>query len=305
MSHFAILFPGQGSQSVGMMSALAENHAEIKQYFDSASELLDYDLWQLVQQDPEQQLNQTEYTQPALLVAGVAYWQVWREQNPLAEPAFLAGHSLGEYSALVCAQALAFDDAVKLVALRGQLMQQAVPAGQGAMAAIIGLDDATVAKVCDQAAEAEVVTCANFNAVGQVVISGHSAAVERAMQLAKEAGAKLVKALALSVPSHCPLMQTAANNLQQALTKIEIKMPKIPVIHNASVQNFTDADEIKKALVEQLSCSVRWVESVQHMQQAGVERVYECGPGKVLTGLSKRIDRKLKAASITEYTEGN
>ena len=299
MSKFAIVFPGQGSQSVGMLADLGENFDIVKQTFAQASETLGYDLWSLVQNGPVEDLNETFRTQPALLAASVAIWRVWKEQG-LAQPQNLAGHSLGEYSALVCADVIDFQQAIKLVELRGKLMQEAVPAGVGAMYAIIGLDDESIAKACEAAAQGEVVSPVNFNSPGQVVIAGNKAAVERAGALCKEAGAKRALPLPVSVPSHCALMQPAADKLAIALQEIEFNTPVIPVINNVDVIAETDPEKIKQALVRQLYSPVRWTEGVQAMSDNGIEKLYELGPGKVLTGLTKRIVKTLTAVAVND-----
>lgn len=292
-----IVFPGQGSQSIGMLKELAATHAVVQETFATASQVLGYDLWNLVQNGPEEELNQTAKTQPAMLAAGVAVWRVWRAQGG-AEPAVMAGHSLGEYTALVCANALAYEDAVALVAERGRLMQEAVPVGQGAMAAILGLDDDQVRAVCAVAAQGEIVAAVNFNSPGQVVVAGHAAAVQRAMAAAKEAGAKRALALAVSAPSHCALMLPAAERLAERLATVTVNTPRIPVLHNADVTAHSDAAAIRAALVRQLHQPVRWVESIQAMRARGVSKVLECGPGKVLAGLIKRIDATLAAQPV-------
>ncbi len=299
MSKFSVVFPGQGSQAVGMLADLGEHFSIVKETFAQASEVLGYDLWALVQNGPAEDLNQTFRTQPALLASSVAIWRVWQEQG-LPQPAYLAGHSLGEYSALVCAGVIDFQQAIKLVELRGQLMQQAVPAGVGAMYAIIGLDDDAIAKACEEAAQDEVVAPVNFNSPGQVVIAGNKAAVERAGALCKEAGAKRALPLPVSVPSHCALMKPAAEKLAVALQDIEFNTPAIPVINNVDVVTETDSDKIKQALVRQLYSPVRWTEGVQKMNEEGVEQLYEFGPGKVLTGLTKRIVKTLKATAVND-----
>lgn len=294
---FACVFPGQGSQSVGMLQALATEHAEVAATFALASDVLGYDLWQLVQDGPEEELNQTTKTQPAMLAAGVAVWRVWRTLGG-PEPMAMAGHSLGEYTALVCADALAFESAVALVAERGRLMQAAVPAGVGAMAAILGLDDDSVRAVCVSAAHDEIVEAVNFNSPGQVVIAGHSAAVQRAMALAKAAGAKRAVPLAVSAPSHCALMRDAAQQLAERLAAVVITAPRIPVLHNADVASYNDAAAIRDALARQLYRPVRWVETIHALRTRGASTVLECGPGKVLAGLLKRIDPALTSWSI-------
>ncbi|MBE3664732.1 [acyl-carrier-protein] S-malonyltransferase [Vibrio navarrensis] len=299
MSRFAIVFPGQGSQAVGMLAELGEQYDIVKETFAQASEALGYDLWSLVQNGPAEDLNQTFRTQPALLASSVAIWRVW-QQLGLAQPANLAGHSLGEYSALVCAGVIDFKQAIKLVELRGQLMQEAVPAGTGAMYAIIGLDDDAIAKACEEAAQGEVVSPVNFNSPGQVVIAGSKDAVERAGVLCKEAGAKRALPLPVSVPSHCALMKPAADKLAVALEALEFNAPQLPVINNVDVVAETDPVKIKDALVRQLYSPVRWTESVELMSNQGVEKLLEMGPGKVLTGLTKRIVKSLEAAAVND-----
>ncbi|MBI3545498.1 MAG: ACP S-malonyltransferase [Gammaproteobacteria bacterium] len=284
----AFVFPGQGSQSVGMLQSLAVEFPAVKQTFAEASQALGYDLWQIVEQGPEEKLNQTEITQPAMLAADVATWRVWlAQQGP--RPQYMAGHSLGEYAALVCAEAINFNDAVKLVADRGRFMQQAVPAGQGGMAAILGLDDEAVRKLCQQAAQGEILEAVNFNSPGQVVIAGNVAAVMRAVDQSKAAGAKRAVLLPVSVPSHCALMHPAAQRMAERLKLIDIRSPQIPVIHNTHVQAESDPQAIRNALVSQIESPVRWVETIQKISAAGVDRLIECGPGKVLASLNKRI----------------
>ncbi|CAH0526536.1 ACP S-malonyltransferase [Vibrio hippocampi] len=299
MSNFAIVFPGQGSQTVGMLAELSQQFDVVKETFAEASEALGYDLWALVQEGPAESLNQTDKTQPALLASSVAIWRVWQEQG-LEQPKVVAGHSLGEYSALVCAGVIDFKQAIKLVELRGQLMQEAVPAGVGAMYAIIGLDDDAIAKACEDAAQGEVVSPVNFNSPGQVVIAGNKDAVERAGALCKEAGAKRALPLPVSVPSHCALMKPAADKLAQALENLEFNTPAIPVINNVDVVAETDPKNIKAALVRQLYSPVRWTEAVESMHAQGVEKLLELGPGKVLTGLTKRIVKTLTAAPVND-----
>jgi [acyl-carrier-protein] S-malonyltransferase len=293
----AMVFPGQGSQAVGMLAELAAGHELVAETFREASTVLGYDLWQLVQEGPADALNQTDRTQPAMLSAGVAVWRAWCEQGG-ARPALMAGHSLGEYTALVCAGALDFADAVALVAERGRRMQAAVPAGSGAMAAILGLEDAQVIELCRQAEEGEVVAAVNFNSPGQVVIAGNSAAVERAMALAKAAGAKRALPLPVSVPSHCNLMRPAAEAFADSLARVELRVPEIPVLHNVDVQSHPDPDAIRAALSEQLYRPVRWVETIQAMGRQGISRCLEMGPGKVLAGLNKRIEKELETRSV-------
>jgi [acyl-carrier-protein] S-malonyltransferase len=269
----------------------------VQQTFDEASTVLGFDLWKLVQEGPEDQLNQTHNTQPAMLTAGVAVWRVWLAQGGV-KPAVMAGHSLGEYSALVCAGALEFADAVGLVAERGRLMQQAVPQGAGGMAAILGLDDDQVRDVCAQAAGSEVVEAVNFNSPGQVVIAGDKAAVDRACELAKSAGAKRALPLPVSVPSHCALMMPAAERLRERLAAVNIQTPKIPVLHNVDVSEAGDPESIRDKLTRQLYSPVRWVETIQAIAARGVIDLVEMGPGKVLTGLNKRIDKKLNSLAV-------
>jgi len=294
---FAIVFPGQGSQSVGMLAALADEFAIVKDTFAEASSVLNYDLWELVQEGPADKLNSTDVTQPAMLTAGIACWRVWLEKGG-AQPDVVAGHSLGEYSALTAAGSLNFADAVTLVQKRGQFMQAAVPVGEGAMAAVLGLDDDAVRNVCSQAADGDVVEAVNFNSPGQVVIAGAKAAVERAVVIARDEGAKRALLLPVSVPSHCALMKPAADQLAQALTGISISSPVIPVINNVDVATESSPEAIGQALVRQLYQPVRWVESVQKMGGMGVTKLIECGPGKVLVGLNKRIDKQMAAAAV-------
>jgi [acyl-carrier-protein] S-malonyltransferase len=293
----AFVFPGQGSQSVGMLNALAAEYAVVKETFAEASQALGYDLWQIAEQGPEDKLNQTQITQPAMLAAGVAVWRTWQQKGG-ASPTAMAGHSLGEYTALVCAGALDFTEAVKLVADRGRFMQEAVPAGQGGMAAILGLDDEAVRKVCEQAAQGEVLTAVNFNSPGQVVIAGTAAAVARGAEAAKAAGAKRALVLPVSVPSHCALMHPAAEKLRERLLNVKVRAPAIPVLHNVHVQAETDPDKIRDALVRQVEQPVRWVETIRRMEADGATRIVECGPGKVLAGLNKRIVSQAQTAAI-------
>jgi [acyl-carrier-protein] S-malonyltransferase len=293
----AFVFPGQGSQSVGMMNALAAEFPVVKQTFAEASQALGQDLWQLVEQGPEEKLNQTEITQPVMLAAGVATWRAWLAANG-PRPQTMAGHSLGEYSALVCAEALGFAEAMKLVADRARFMQQAVPAGQGAMAAILGMEDDAVRKLCEQAAQGEVLDAVNFNSPGQVVIAGATAAVNRAVEQSRVAGAKRAILLPVSVPSHCRLMHPAAQQMAGRLQQTEIRCPRIPVIHNTHVQAESDPVAIRNALVRQIESPVRWVETIQKMAADGVTRIVECGPGKVLTGLNKRIVKEIETLPV-------
>ena len=293
----AIVFPGQGSQSVGMLAELAAEHSQVIDTFEQASDVLGYDLWQLVQDGPADELNETDKTQPAMLAAGVAAWRLWQAGGG-AEPALMAGHSLGEYTALVCAGALDYQDAVSLVAERGRCMQSAVPVGTGAMAALLGLDDAAVLAVCEQAAEGEVVSAVNFNSPGQVVIAGQTEAVQRAMALAKESGAKRAVQLPVSVPSHCALMQPAAEAFASHLDAASMTTPSIRVMQNVDALLHDDPGRIRENLNKQLYSPVQWVRSVQAMHGQGVTRIVEAGPGKVLTGLCKRIDKSITAAAV-------
>ncbi|MBY4677176.1 ACP S-malonyltransferase [Marinobacterium arenosum] len=293
----AFVFPGQGSQQVGMLAELAEAHSVITDTFAEASEVLGYDLWALVQNGPAEELNKTEKTQPALLTAGVALWRLWQQQGG-ATPSIMAGHSLGEYTALVCAGAISFADGVKLVQSRGEYMQQAVPAGTGAMAAILGLGDAEIQQACADAAQGEVVSPVNYNCPGQVVIAGQKAAVERAIEACKAAGAKRAVPLPVSVPSHCELMKPAAEQMKQALANITVSEPEIPVMQNVSAALPASVDELKENLLAQLYSPVLWTNSVQAMVEQGVERTVECGPGKVLSGLNKKVHKPLAVAAI-------
>ena len=296
MKNIAFLFPGQGSQSVGMMNGFADT-AIIKNTFIEASDILGVDLWAMATEANEA-INETTNTQPIMLTAGVATWRAWQEISSDL-PKVLAGHSLGEYTALVASGALSFKDALPLVRYRAEVMQSAVPAGVGAMAAILGLDDDTVRAVCAEAAQGEVVEAVNLNSPGQVVIAGNKAAVERGMELAKAKGAKRALPLPVSVPSHCALMQPAAAKLQEYLKSVAINAPQIPVLHNADVAAYSDADRIKDVLVRQLYSPVRWVETVQAIAAQGVTQAAECGPGKVLAGLTKRIVAELPCAALT------
>jgi len=293
----AFVFPGQGSQSVGMLADLGDTYSVVKQTFDAASGALGYDLWEIVQHGPEERLNQTDITQPAMLTCGVAVWRVWQEKHGM-QPVVLAGHSLGEYTALVCADSLKLEDAVTLVADRGKFMQEAVPMGEGAMAAILGLDDEAVQQACEQAVAGDVVQAVNFNSPGQVVIAGNTQAVGRAVEIAKQAGAKRAVILPVSVPSHCQLMEPAAHYLAERLQKVEFKEPAIRVINNVNVEIEADPDAIKDALVRQLCNPVQWVKTINKMAADGVDTLVECGPGKVLVGLNKRIDKKMTTFAV-------
>lgn len=298
----SFVFPGQGSQYVGMLSDLAGQFPEIKFTFDEASSVLDYDLWRLTQEGPADELDKTVHTQPALLAASYALWRVMVAKQA-TKPNALAGHSLGEYTALVCAEAVSFTDAIRLVALRGQFMQEAVAVGSGAMAAIIGLEEQVVADLCSTIATEHqaVLSPANFNSIGQVVIAGQREAVDAAMVLAKEKGAKLVVQLPVSVPSHCALMKPAAERLSVVLNEVALVKPTLTVINNVDVKPYHTAADIRDGLVRQLYMPVRWVETIQHLVGMGISTIVECGPGKVLTGLNKRIDKATEFELATSY----
>lgn len=300
--HLAFVFPGQGSQKIGMLADLAASYPIVTETFAEASQVLGYDLWNLVQNGTQEDINLTERTQPLLLTASVAVWRVWQKQNG-AQPALVSGHSLGEWSALVCAGVVAFADAVKLVQQRGKFMQEAVPAGQGAMFAIIGLDDALIIEACKKAEQGEVVSAVNFNSPGQVVIAGTAAAAERAAVLCKEAGAKRALPLPVSAPFHTSLMKPAADRLAEQINATEFNVPKIPVVHNVTAQTEIDPAKIKALMIEQIYSAVRWVECVNAMSAAGITTTVECGPGKVLSGLNKRINSELTTLSIEKPEE--
>ena len=293
----ALVFPGQGSQKVGMLAELGESFSIIKDTFAEASEALAYDMWDLIQNGEQEQLNLTETTQPVLLTASVAVWRLWCEQGGL-RPSLLAGHSLGEFSALVCAGALNFADAVRLVRARGQYMQTAVPVGEGAMAAVLGLEDAQIVEICAQASSAGVVEAVNFNSPGQVVIAGQVAAVDQAIELLKAAGAKRAMPLPVSAPFHTSLMRPAGDKLALALADISVQQPNIPVVHNVHCKTESDPALIKALLVEQIYSAVKWVDCVETMLAAGITHTIECGPGKVLSGLNKRINKSLNCSNI-------
>lgn len=298
MTDYAVVFPGQGSQSVGMLSDVWES-PRVKTLFEAASARVGWDMRALVQNGPEATLNKTAYTQPTLLVAGLAMYQLFRDATPHSKnPRLLAGHSLGEYTALVVAESLSFDDAVPLVALRGSLMQAAVPEGKGAMLAIVGLADEAVDAICQEARNDAVLASANYNSLGQVVVAGDMSAVLRAQSLAEAQGARLVKLLPVSVPSHCDLMRDAAKKFEAALENTPIKPPKTPVIHNVTADTVTHPDDIRHILSAQLYSPVQWVKSIQRLQAEGISLIVECGPGAVLTGLNRRIDRALRCVSL-------
>jgi len=293
----AIVFPGQGSQSLGMLAELAASHPIVGETFSEGSDALQLDLWKLSQEGPKERLNETQNTQPVLLCAGMAVMRVL-EQALNQQVAIMAGHSLGEYTALVAAGVLDLTDATRLVAMRGQFMQEAVPAGTGAMAAILGLEDDRVQMICADGAQGQVVAAVNYNSPGQVVVAGDAAAVARVVEMAKAAGAKRAIPLDVSVPSHCTLMRPAAEHLAEAMKGIEFRKPQVPVLHNVNVREAADGDEIRRLLVEQLYSPVRWVETVQSIASRGTELVLEAGPGKVLAGLVRRVDKSLKALPV-------
>lgn len=296
MSKTAFLFPGQGSQQVGMLESVGDEPA-VRQAFAEASGALGYDLWDVIRQGPAERLDRTDITQPALLAAGVALWKLW-EQRGGPRPDLLAGHSLGEYTALACAGVFSLGDGVRLVELRGRLMQEAVPAGTGRMAAILGLDDDAVREACAEGAQGGVVEAVNFNAPGQVVIAGDAAAVDRAIEACRARGARRAMPLAVSVPSHCALMRPAAERLAEALDKVNFHLPEVPVLNNVDVMQEREPARIRDALVRQLHSPVRWVEIVQALGAQGVTRAGECGPGKVLAGLVRRIDADIEVFSM-------
>lgn len=296
-AQLALVFPGQGSQSVGMLAELSELHPAVKATFEEASDGAGVDLWALSQAGPEEMLNRTEYTQPALLAAGVAVWRLWQAEGG-AVPSVLAGHSLGEYTALVAAGALSLKDGAHLVRIRGQLMQEAAPAGVGAMAAVLGADDAVVEAACVEASGVQVVVPANYNSPGQIVIGGDAAAVDRALALLQAQGVRKAVKLAVSVPSHTPLMREAANRLAQAMAGMAWSQPTLPVVQNVDASVHQDLDGIRDALVRQLYLPVQWTGCVQALAARGVARIGECGPGKVLAGLAKRIDKSLDARAL-------
>ena len=296
MSNLAFVFPGQGSQKIGMLAELAEQNPIIEQTFNEASEVLGYDMWQLIQQGAQEEINLTQRTQPILLTCSVAIWRLWNEKQG-ASPSQMAGHSLGEWSALVCSNVIDFADGLKIVEARGKYMQQAVPVGQGAMAAIIGLDDQAILEACIEANDLGVVDAVNFNAPGQVVIAGSNEAVERAMEICKDAGAKRALPLPVSAPFHTSLMKPAADNLADMVNAVKFRSPEVPIMHNVHAQNEQDPQAIKALMLEQIYSPVKWVDCVKQLKQSGVSTLVECGPGKVLSGLAKRIDRELTAVA--------
>lgn len=294
ISSYAVVFPGQGSQSIGMLGDLSKQHPQIEQTFKEVSDSIGIDIWDITQNGPQEKIDSTIYTQPIMLAADVALWRVWQQSiNGSPKISFLAGHSLGEYSALVCAESLTLKDASLLVQKRAQLMQQATKPGEGAMAAILGLDDSTVENLCNQYAQNEVLSPANFNSIGQCVVAGHSAAIDRVIVAAKDAGAKIAKKIPVSVPSHCALMSPAIEPFTKALAEVNILPPKTPVVQNVDVNIHESSDEIKQALVKQLTHSVRWVETIQYLSRNNINKLIECGPGQVLSKLNKRIDKTM------------
>lgn len=297
----AFIFPGQGSQTIGMLKDLSDNFSEVSTTFEEASDALGYDLWSLIQEGPAEKLNSTDVTQPAMLASGVATYRVWQAKGG-ATPAMMAGHSLGEYTALVCSGSLNFVDAVKLVSQRGKFMMQAVPAGTGAMAAILGMEDDAVRQVCLDAAQGEVLEAVNYNSPGQIVVAGNKSAVERVCVLAKEKGAKRALELPVSVPSHCALMKPAADQLAEVMSDISFNTPTIPVINNVDVTAAQSETDIRDALKRQLFSPVRWVETVEKMAADGADQFIECGPGKVLLGLNKRINKALTTSALFDTT---
>ena len=301
-SHLAFVFPGQGSQKIGMLADLSSQYSLVAETFSEASSALGYDLWDLVQNGSQDDINLTERTQPLLLTASIAIWRVWQHKGG-AQPVLMAGHSLGEWSALVCAGVVAFGDAVKLVQQRGKFMQEAVPAGQGAMAAIIGLDDASIIDACKQAEQGEVVAAVNFNSPGQVVIAGAAGAVERASALCKEAGAKRALPLPVSAPFHTSLMRPAAEKLAAQIYNTSFSTPDIPVVHNVTAEPESNPEKIKALMIEQIFSAVRWVDCVNTLSARGIATTIECGPGKVLSGLNKRINKDLNTLSIETSEE--
>jgi [acyl-carrier-protein] S-malonyltransferase len=296
MSNLAFVFPGQGSQKIGMLAGLAEQNPIIEKTFNEASEVLGYDMWQLIQQGAQEDINLTQRTQPILLTCSVAVWRLWNEKQG-ASPSQMAGHSLGEWSALVCSNVIDFADGLKIVEARGKFMQQAVPVGQGAMAAIIGLDDQAILEACTEANDLGVVDAVNFNAPGQVVIAGSNEAVERAMEICKDAGAKRALPLPVSAPFHTSLMKPAADNLADMVNAVTFRSPEVPIMHNVHAQNEQDPQAVKALMLEQIYSPVKWVDCVKQLKQSGVSTLVECGPGKVLSGLAKRIDRELTAVA--------
>jgi [acyl-carrier-protein] S-malonyltransferase len=302
MTNLAFVFPGQGSQKIGMLADLAEQNPIIEKTFSEASDVLGYDMWQLIQQGAQEDINLTQRTQPILLTCSVAIWRLWNEKQG-ALPSQMAGHSLGEWSALVCANVIDFADGLRIVEARGKYMQQAVPVGQGAMAAIIGLDDQAILDACTEARDLGVVDAVNFNAPGQVVIAGSNDAVERAMEICKSAGAKRALPLPVSAPFHTSLMKPAADNLADMVNAVSFRAPKVPIMHNVHAKNEQDPEAIKALMLEQIYSPVKWVDCVKQLKESGINTIVECGPGKVLSGLCKRIDRDLTSVATENVVD--
>ena len=302
MSKLALVFPGQGSQKIGMLAELAAQYSLIEETFNEASDVLGYDMWGLIQSGSQEDINLTERTQPILLASSVAIWRLWNA-NGGPQPIRLAGHSLGEWSALVCSNVVGFADGLRIVQARGQYMQQAVPVGEGAMAAIIGLDDQTIIDACATATSGDVVNAVNYNAPGQVVIAGSTAAVNRAIENCKEAGAKRALPLPVSAPFHTSLMKPAADKLAEIVGAVDFSAPDVPVIHNVHAQTESDPDNIRKLMLEQIYSPVKWVDCIKQLKQSGADTLIECGPGKVLSGLTKRIDRELQAMATDSVAD--
>lgn len=302
MTNLAFVFPGQGSQKIGMLADLAEQNPIIEKTFSEASDVLGYDMWQLIQQGAQEDINLTQRTQPILLTCSVAIWRLWNEKQG-AVPSQMAGHSLGEWSALVCANVIDFADGLRIVEARGKYMQQAVPVGQGAMAAIIGLDDQAILDACTEARDLGVVDAVNFNAPGQVVIAGSNDAVERAMEICKSAGAKRALPLPVSAPFHTSLMKPAADNLADMVNAVSFRAPEVPIMHNVHAKNEQDPEAIKALMLEQIYSPVKWVDCVKQLKESGINTIVECGPGKVLSGLCKRIDRDLTSVATENVVD--
>lgn len=302
MTNLAFVFPGQGSQKIGMLADLAEQNPIIKKTFSEASDVLGYDMWQLIQQGAQEDINLTQRTQPILLTCSVAIWRLWNEKQG-AVPSQMAGHSLGEWSALVCANVIDFADGLRIVEARGKYMQQAVPIGQGAMAAIIGLDDQAILDACTEARDLGVVDAVNFNAPGQVVIAGSNDSVERAMEICKSAGAKRALPLPVSAPFHTSLMKPAADNLADMVNAVSFRVPEVPIMHNVHAKNEQDPEAIKALMLEQIYSPVKWVDCVKQLKESGIDTIVECGPGKVLSGLCKRIDRDLTSVATENVVD--
>lgn len=302
MTNLAFVFPGQGSQKIGMLADLAEQNPIIEKTFSEASDVLGYDMWQLIQQGAQEDINLTQRTQPILLTCSVAIWRLWNEKQG-AVPSQMAGHSLGEWSALVCANVIDFADGLRIVEARGKYMQQAVPLGQGAMAAIIGLDDQAILDACTEARDLGVVDAVNFNAPGQVVIAGSNDAVERAMEICKSAGAKRALPLPVSAPFHTSLMKPAADNLADMVNAVSFRAPEVPIMHNVHAKNEQDPEAIKALMLEQIYSPVKWVDCVKQLKESGINTIVECGPGKVLSGLCKRIDRDLTSVATENVVD--